>query len=67
MAENEQFILTVSANGYGKLSWAFEYRRTNRGGQGITNIDNIKRNGSVVASFPADQAISSCWSPTRPS
>ena len=49
----EQFILTVCANGYGKLSSAYEYRRTNRGGQGITNIDNIARNGLVVASFPA--------------
>ena len=56
MAEREQFILTVCANGYGKLSSAFEYRRTGRGGQGITNIDNIGRNGPVVASFPAVQA-----------
>jgi DNA gyrase subunit A len=56
MAEFEQaeeFILTVCANGYGKRSSAYEYRRTNRGGQGITNIDNLARNGPVVASFPA--------------
>ena len=53
MAEREQFILTVCANGYGKRSSAYEYRRTNRGGQGIGNIDNIERNGLVVASFPA--------------
>jgi DNA gyrase subunit A len=51
--EAEEFILTVCANGYGKRSSAYEYRRTNRGGQGITNIDNIARNGPVVASFPA--------------
>jgi DNA gyrase subunit A len=56
LAEKEQFILTVCANGYGKLSSAYEYRRTGRGGQGITNIDNIGRNGPVVASFPAVQA-----------
>jgi DNA gyrase subunit A len=56
LAEKEQFILTVCANGYGKLSSAFEYRRTNRGGQGITNIDNIARNGPVVASFTATKA-----------
>ncbi|EIZ80327.1 DNA gyrase subunit A [Novosphingobium sp. Rr 2-17] len=56
LAEREQFILTVCANGYGKLSSAYEYRRTGRGGQGITNIDNIGRNGPVVASFPATQA-----------
>jgi DNA gyrase subunit A len=53
MAEREQFILTVCANGFGKLSSAYSYRRTGRGGQGITNIDNIGRNGPVVASFPA--------------
>ncbi len=53
LAEREQFILTVCANGYGKLSSAYGYRRTGRGGQGITNIDNIARNGPVVASFPA--------------
>jgi len=53
---HEQFILTVCANGYGKLSSAYEYRRTGRGGQGITNIDNIARNGPVVASFPASRA-----------
>ncbi len=56
LAAREQFILTVCANGYGKLSSAYEYRRTGRGGQGITNIDNIARNGPVVASFPAVQA-----------
>ena len=49
----EEFILTVCANGFGKRSSAYEYRRTNRGGQGITNIDNLARNGPVVASFPA--------------
>jgi DNA gyrase subunit A len=56
LAEREQFILTVCANGYGKLSSAYEYRRAGRGGQGITNIDNIARNGPVVASFTATKA-----------
>ena len=55
LTAKEQFILTVCANGYGKLSSAYEYRRTNRGGQGITNIDNIARNGPVVASFAASK------------
>jgi DNA gyrase subunit A len=55
LREREQFILTVCANGYGKLSSAYDYRRTNRGGQGITNIDNIARNGPVVASFAASK------------
>ena len=52
LAEKEQFILTVTVNGYGKRSSAYEYRRTNRGGQGITNIDTSERNGNVIASFP---------------
>ena len=54
MAENEQFILTITANGYGKRSSAYEYRRTNRGGKGIVNIDTSERNGLVVASFPVE-------------
>jgi DNA gyrase subunit A len=55
LSENEQFILTITENGYGKRSSAYEYRRTNRGGQGITNIDTSERNGCVIASFPAHQ------------
>ena len=56
MAEGEEFILTITANGYGKISSAYEYRTTGRGGQGITNIgtpgSDPERNGPVVASFP---------------
>ena len=56
MAEAEEFILTLTANGYGKISSAFEYRTIGRGGQGLTNIgtpdSNPDRNGPVVASFP---------------
>ena len=55
LADKEQFILTITENGYGKRSSAYEYRRTNRGGQGITNIDTSQRNGCVVASFPVRQ------------
>ncbi|HWW65730.1 MAG TPA: DNA gyrase subunit A [Sphingomonadaceae bacterium] len=54
-ATAEQFILTVTANGYGKRTSAYEYRRTNRGGQGITNIETSQRNGPVVASFPVSE------------
>ena len=52
LAAREQFILTVCANGYGKVSSAYDYRQIGRGGQGVVNIDNIGRNGPVVASFP---------------
>ncbi|SOD94036.1 DNA gyrase subunit A [Caenispirillum bisanense] len=51
-AAAEEFILTITENGYGKRTSAFEYRITGRGGQGITNIDTGERNGMVVASFP---------------
>ena len=52
-AEAEEFILTVTANGFGKRSSAFEYRQSGRGGQGIRNIGESERNGDVVASFTA--------------
>ncbi len=54
LALNEEFILTMTENGYGKRSSAYEYRITNRGGSGITNIVTSKRNGNVVASFPVE-------------
>jgi DNA gyrase subunit A len=52
-AAAEQFILTVTANGYGKRSSAYEYRQSGRGGQGIRNIAESDRNGDVLASFTA--------------
>ncbi|WP_164155988.1 DNA gyrase subunit A [Sandarakinorhabdus rubra] len=52
-AAAEEFILTITANGYGKRSSAFEYRQSGRGGQGIRNIAESDRNGDVVASFTA--------------
>ena len=52
IADHEQFLLTITEHGYGKRSSTYEYRRTNRGGQGIINIVTSERNGGVVASFP---------------
>ena len=52
-AAGEEFILTVTGNGFGKRSSAFEYRQSGRGGQGIRNIGESERNGDVVASFTA--------------
>ena len=48
---HQQLILSVTANGYGKRTSAYEYRVTNRGGQGIINIETSRRNGPVVAAF----------------
>lgn len=52
----EQFVLTVSANGFGKRTSSHEYRLTNRGGQGIWNVpsseDMRAEIGAVVGAFP---------------
>ena len=55
-AAAEEFILTVTSNGFGKRTSAFEYRQSGRGGQGIATIADSDRNGTVVASFPAADA-----------
>ncbi|MGB1919856.1 MAG: DNA gyrase C-terminal beta-propeller domain-containing protein, partial [Candidatus Puniceispirillales bacterium] len=47
----EQFVLAVTENGYGKRTRVSDYRVTNRGGQGVANIVTSPRNGNVVASF----------------
>ena len=54
LAEQEQFLLSVTENGYGKRTSAFEYRTIGRGGRGIMNIETSVRNGPVVASFPVE-------------
>ncbi len=48
----EEFILTVTENGFGKRSSAYEYRTTKRGGVGFDSIVTSIRNGGVVAAFP---------------
>ena len=55
LREKEEFLLTITENGYGKRSSAYEYRLTNRGGSGIINIITSKRNGPVVASFSVEK------------
>ena len=52
----EEFILTVTENGYGKRTSAYDYRIAGRGGLGITSIVTSDRNGGVVASFPVIQS-----------
>jgi DNA gyrase subunit A len=49
----EEFVLTVTAGGYGKRSSAYEFRVSGRGGLGITAVALTSRNGlAVAASFP---------------
>ncbi|MFT6659192.1 MAG: DNA gyrase subunit A [Maritalea sp.] len=54
MSAAEQFILAISENGFGKRSSAYEYRKTGRGGKGITAMAMSERNGEIVASFPVE-------------
>jgi len=51
LVADEQFILTVRDDGYGKRSSAHDYRVTKRGGKGVINID-VGKKGEVVAAFP---------------
>lgn len=51
MARDEQFILTVSDKGYGKRTSGYEYRRMNRGGQGVANMSLSKRTGDIIATY----------------
>ncbi len=55
LEEREEFILSITVNGYGKRTSSYEYRVTGRGGSGIINIETSERNGEVVAAFPIDE------------
>jgi DNA gyrase subunit A len=53
----EQFVLTVSAEGFGKRTSSYEYRVMGRGGaQGNWAMDMKNRNKSIVASFPVEES-----------
>jgi DNA gyrase subunit A len=51
----EEQILTVSTEGFGKRSSAYEFRRTGRGGQGLLAQDLSRRGGRLAASFPVEE------------
>ena len=56
LSAREQIVLTLSENGYGKRSSAYEIRITGRGGKGIVAMVVNERNGPLVASFPVEQS-----------
>lgn len=56
MSAFEQYILTISENGYGKRTSSYEYRITGRGGKGITAMAVNERNGKLIASFPVEDS-----------
>ncbi|WP_184719005.1 DNA gyrase subunit A [Caulobacter sp.] len=51
----EEILLTVSSEGFGKRTSAYDFRRTGRGGQGLAAQDLSKRGGRLVGSFPIDE------------
>jgi len=51
----EQFILSVTSDGYGKRSSSFEYRVSGRGGKGIVGHRLTERDQRLVRCFPVDE------------
>ena len=51
----EEVILTMSTEGIGKRSSAYDFRRTGRGGQGLMAQDLTRKGGRLVAAFPVEQ------------
>ncbi len=49
--EEEDSILTVTENGFGKRTLVTDYRLQKRGGKGIFAIKTSERNGKVVGAF----------------
>ena len=49
---SNNYILSVTENGFGKRSSHLDFRVTNRGGKGIIGIVNSSRNGNVSSTFP---------------
>ena len=56
MVGREQFVLTVSENGFGKRSSSYDFPRRGRGGKGIRVTDprKMKEIGEMVALFRVD-------------
>ena len=58
MGAAEQFVLTITDQGFGKRSSSYEFRISNRGGKGIKATDQTKTAeiGNLVAAFPVEDA-----------
>ncbi|MEL6449770.1 MAG: DNA gyrase subunit A [Pseudomonadota bacterium] len=54
MSAAENLILTITAQGAGKLSSSHDYPVRGRGGMGVTAMDKAMRGGQIVASFPVE-------------
>jgi DNA gyrase subunit A len=51
VVENDQSLLTVCENGYGKRTLLTNYRSQSRGGKGVIDIQTSNRNGPVVGAL----------------
>ena len=49
MPDNENQILTVSENGFGKRSKVDQFRKTKRGAKGVIAMQLSERNGKLIA------------------
>ena len=56
LGAREQFVITVSEQGFGKRSSSYEYRTSGRGGKGIIAMIVNERNGQLVGSFPIEDS-----------
>ncbi|WP_432817437.1 DNA gyrase subunit A [Sulfitobacter sp. JB4-11] len=54
MSAAENLILTITAQGAGKLSSSHDYPLRGRGGMGVAAMDKAMRGGNIVASFPVE-------------
>lgn len=54
MSASEDLILTITAQGAGKISSSHDYPVRGRGGMGVTAMDKAMRAGPIVASFPVE-------------
>jgi DNA gyrase subunit A len=52
----EEFILTITDQGYGKRTSSYDYRRSRRGGRGLAAFNMERRGGRLVASFPVEDS-----------
>ncbi len=50
----EEWILTITASGFGKRSSSHEYRVSGRGGQGIAAANLTRRDDAIIATFPVE-------------
>lgn len=52
LADHEEFILSVTENGFGKRTSSYAYRVTGRGGRGVINMALNSKTGKLVSSVP---------------